>query len=67
MIAEGVETVEQLDFLKTIRCDTAQGFLVSPALAPADFEALILRRQRDGQPRDLAARHETDALTGPLA
>ena len=32
--AEGVETQETFDFLKTIRCDKLQGFLISEAVLP---------------------------------
>jgi diguanylate cyclase (GGDEF)-like protein/PAS domain S-box-containing protein len=39
VVAEGVETVEQQGFLEGLSCNLVQGFLVSPALAPADFEA----------------------------
>ena len=31
--AEGIETKEQLDFLSSIGCDTAQGFFISPPVA----------------------------------
>jgi EAL domain-containing protein (putative c-di-GMP-specific phosphodiesterase class I) len=36
--AEGVETSAQADLLRGIGCDSAQGFLYAPALAPAAFE-----------------------------
>jgi diguanylate cyclase (GGDEF)-like protein/PAS domain S-box-containing protein len=37
VVAEGVETREQLAFLRTHRCHTAQGFLFSRPLAEAGF------------------------------
>jgi diguanylate cyclase len=43
VVAEGVETVEQLDFLKTPGCDQYQGFYFSPAVPPQDFPALLER------------------------
>ena len=41
VIAEGVETNEQLEVLREQGCDLAQGFLFSPALAAPQFEKLI--------------------------
>ncbi|HSP29351.1 MAG TPA: bifunctional diguanylate cyclase/phosphodiesterase, partial [Ilumatobacteraceae bacterium] len=35
-VAEGVETVQQLDSLRTLGCTNGQGFLWSPALRPDD-------------------------------
>ncbi|WP_020485196.1 putative bifunctional diguanylate cyclase/phosphodiesterase [Methylomonas sp. MK1] len=41
VLAEGVETQEQLDFLQEHGCDFYQGYLKSPALAAAEFSALL--------------------------
>ena len=41
VIAEGVETEEQRAFLDDLGCAEFQGYLRSPPVEPADFEALI--------------------------
>jgi EAL domain-containing protein (putative c-di-GMP-specific phosphodiesterase class I) len=41
VVAEGVETLAQPDFLKTAGCDEYQGYHFSPPLPAADFERLI--------------------------
>ncbi|WP_112193719.1 bifunctional diguanylate cyclase/phosphodiesterase [Pseudomonas sp. LG1E9] len=41
IIAEGVETTEQLDFLKTLECEEGQGFLFSKAVPAKDFAQLL--------------------------
>jgi diguanylate cyclase (GGDEF)-like protein len=41
VIAEGVETPEQLQLLAKLGCDQYQGFYFSPALLPAKFEELL--------------------------
>ena len=41
VIAEGVETLEGLNFLKDINCQVAQGFFFSPPLPAAKFEDLL--------------------------
>ncbi|MDL2354429.1 MAG: EAL domain-containing protein [Pseudomonadota bacterium] len=42
IVAEGVETAEQMAFLRDLGCDQLQGYLFSPAVTGADF-ALMLR------------------------
>jgi diguanylate cyclase (GGDEF)-like protein len=44
VIAEGVESTEQLDYLKVLGCEFAQGFAICAPLAPGDAAALL----RDG-------------------
>lgn len=38
IVAEGVETPEQLEFLKTIKCDISQGYLESKPISVSEFE-----------------------------
>jgi EAL domain-containing protein (putative c-di-GMP-specific phosphodiesterase class I) len=41
VVAEGVETVAQRDYLKSLRCEAFQGFLCSPGLPAAELESLL--------------------------
>jgi len=41
VIAEGVETCEQLELLRSLDCDQYQGYLCSPAVPPAEFARLL--------------------------
>ena len=49
VVAEGVETPEQLAFLKKLGCDQYQGYFFSRAISASDFEALL--RGQDSHPQ----------------
>ncbi|SDV01893.1 EAL domain-containing response regulator [Pseudomonas mucidolens] len=42
IVAEGVETQAELELLRRIECDQAQGFLICGAVSSTDFETLLL-------------------------
>ncbi len=46
VIAEGVETYEQLEYLSFLECDVVQGFLFSKSLPTRDFEELLIEQRR---------------------
>jgi EAL domain-containing protein (putative c-di-GMP-specific phosphodiesterase class I) len=42
VVAEGVETIDQLNFLKSNSCDQMQGFLFSQPISPEQMESLLM-------------------------
>jgi diguanylate cyclase (GGDEF)-like protein len=48
VICEGVETKEQLDFLKDRECDEIQGYYYSPPVPPEDFEKWLVAARNRG-------------------
>lgn len=46
VLAEGVETAQQLEFLKLQRCDRYQGYLCSPPIPADKFQQLLEQQQR---------------------
>jgi diguanylate cyclase (GGDEF)-like protein len=45
LVAEGVETQEQLDYLRGINCQQFQGFFFSPPISEVEATALLQRQQ----------------------
>ena len=45
VVAEGVETIEQLDFLRERGCDVAQGYFLARPLSASDMTELLLGRR----------------------
>jgi EAL domain-containing protein (putative c-di-GMP-specific phosphodiesterase class I) len=45
VLAEGVETEDQLAFLRSHNCEEVQGFLFSPAVSADEFEKLLLKQR----------------------
>jgi EAL domain-containing protein (putative c-di-GMP-specific phosphodiesterase class I) len=46
VVAEGVEQLEQLTFLRDLGCDMLQGYLFSPPVPPSEFEAMVRQGKR---------------------
>jgi diguanylate cyclase (GGDEF)-like protein/PAS domain S-box-containing protein len=54
VVAEGVETREQLSFLETQRCPEAQGYLFSPPVVAEKFASLVVHSREEKLPFRLA-------------
>jgi diguanylate cyclase (GGDEF)-like protein len=50
VVAEGIETVEQLDFLRERRCDIAQGFFLARPLSAQAVTELLQARTMNANP-----------------
>ena len=50
LVAEGVETAEQVVLLQTMGCQFAQGYYFSKPLAPAAAEAFVLEKKKTALP-----------------
>ncbi|HVS42535.1 MAG TPA: amino acid permease, partial [Candidatus Dormibacteraeota bacterium] len=69
VVAEGVETVEQLNFLADHACDLVQGYLLSPPLSATALEALIWSQPPlvASIPTREASRRALEAVTEPVS
>lgn len=64
VIAEGVETQEQLHYLSSLGCDVVQGFLFSKSLSASAFEELLIEQRRAAA---LSTSQDTTPLVGEIA
>ena len=64
VVAEGVETPDQLKFLRSLGCDQYQGFHFSPPLPASQFTELLRSWQR---PEDAESRAEAERTHSKLA
>jgi EAL domain-containing protein (putative c-di-GMP-specific phosphodiesterase class I) len=46
IVAEGVETLAQMSFLRGLGCDQLQGYLFSPPIAAEEFERMVREGRR---------------------
>jgi EAL domain-containing protein (putative c-di-GMP-specific phosphodiesterase class I) len=49
VVAEGVETENQLSFLRSSGCDEIQGFLLGKPLPPDDFKKILVTPENNGK------------------
>ena len=63
VIAEGVETKEELDFLRRNECDEVQGYYFSRPVPPGQFEALLRAGIPSVTPAPVRDRVETRATS----
>jgi diguanylate cyclase (GGDEF)-like protein len=61
VVAEGVEDSRGYALLQQLQCDSAQGYYMSPPLAPADFQAWI-----NGGPVSLTGMSVAAAISAPV-
>ncbi len=55
VLAEGVETLEQLEFLRALECDEVQGYFISRPVPPEELEECLRQSAYNDAARRLAA------------
>ena len=57
VVAKGVETREQANFLRNSGCDELQGYLISRAVPPAEFERFLTRHKPEREDASMDPGH----------
>ena len=55
VVAEGVEQASQIDILKTLNCETVQGYFYSKPLSKDEFTAFLKQQQSNSTPSLISA------------
>ena len=63
VIAEGVETEEQLDALRMLGCDLVQGYFFSKPVPALEFEAFILQKKESEKAGEEKAKARSEAYS----
>jgi EAL domain-containing protein (putative c-di-GMP-specific phosphodiesterase class I) len=66
VVAEGVETPEQLGFLRSMGCDQYQGYHFSPPLPATAFQNLVREQMADSEPFTEEQAISTHSKLSPL-
>ncbi|MES2072708.1 MAG: EAL domain-containing protein [Pseudomonadota bacterium] len=51
VVAEGAETIEQINFLRSVGCDSVQGYYIAQPMPAHEVEAFLLKQRGAGKAR----------------
>jgi EAL domain-containing protein (putative c-di-GMP-specific phosphodiesterase class I) len=63
VVAEGVETREQFDYLRSLKCDIAQGYYISKAVPAEEAAELLKSKVKAFKPRNSSRKRHPSVVT----